>query len=84
MVVDRIRTAMLTALETHCDASCYVLEMTIGVARDVSELWYLRPELMNAISASRSEMVARKALATITSLFAGYHPGAASSRFASL
>jgi hypothetical protein len=84
VVLERIRTAMLAALDTHCDTSYFPLEVTIDYAKDVAELWYLRPELMNAISASHSETVARAALTEITALFEKYHPGATPSRFGSL
>jgi hypothetical protein len=83
-VLERIRAAMLNALDMHCDTSFFPLEVTIDYAKDVAELWYLRPELMNAICASQSESVARKVLGEITSLFERYHPGATPSRFGSL
>lgn len=84
VVLQRIRCAMLTALDKHCDTRYFPLEVTIDYAKDVAELWYLRPELMNAISASHSEAVARKVLVEITGLFENYHPGATPSRFGSL
>jgi len=84
VVLERVRTAMLAALDAHCDTRYFPLEVTIDYAKDVAELWYLRPELMNAISASHSETVARQVLAEITSLFERYHPGATPSRFGSL
>lgn len=84
VVLERIRKAMLTALDLHCDSSFFSLEVTIDYAKDVGELWYLRPELMNAICSSQSETVARKVLEEITSLFEHRHPGSTPSRFGSL
>ena len=83
-VLERIRTAMLTALDLHCDSSFFSLEVTIDYAKNVGELWYLRPELMNAICSSQSEAIASKVLTEITRLFERYHPGATPSRFGSL
>ncbi|MDE2416230.1 MAG: hypothetical protein KGN32_00345 [Burkholderiales bacterium] len=84
VVIERIRAAMLTALETHCDSNQYAVEMRLSFARDVAELWYLRPDLMNAIAACQSECVAQTVMESITDLFRGYHPGPTPSRFGRL
>jgi hypothetical protein len=84
-VVERIRSGMLKALDAHCHDSQYErLDARISGARDVSELWYLRPDLMHAISACRDEAAAREALDKVTLLFKGHHPSATPSRFGSL
>lgn len=83
-VIEAIRVAMLDALDSHCDGNHCALDMKISFATDVSELWYLRPDLMNTISASQSESVARRALVNVTALFKGHHPSATPSRFGAL
>jgi hypothetical protein len=83
-VIEAIRAAMLNALDTHCSNNHYALDVKISFATDVSELWYLRPDLMNSISASQSERVAHQALVYITALFKGHHPSATPSRFGAL
>lgn len=83
-VIEAIRVSMLEALDAYCDGNHYALDMKISFATDVSELWYLRPDLMNTISSSQSESVARQALVNITSLFKGHHPSATPSRFGAL
>jgi hypothetical protein len=83
-VIEAIRAAMLNALDEHCSVDHYTLDMKISFARDVSELWYLRPDLMNSISASQGERIARQALVDVTALFKGHHPSATPSRFGTL
>ena len=83
-VIEAIRVAMLNALDKFCNSDHYALDMKISFARDVAELWYLRPDLMNSISACQTERVAHKALVEITSLFKGHHPSATPSRFGAL
>jgi hypothetical protein len=83
-VIEAIRAAMLHALDTYCSNNHYALDVKISFATDVSELWYLRPDLMYSISASQSERVAHQALVNITALFKGHHPSATPSRFGAL
>lgn len=84
VVAERIRKAMLFALDAHCGNQHHALDLRINVARDIAELWYLRPDLMQAISVSSGEVVARGVLTQITVLFEGHQPGAAPSRFGAL
>ncbi len=84
VVVERIRKDMLLALDAHCGDAHYTLDIKISFARNISELWYLRPDLMHAISACREESVARAALNQITLLFQGYMLEATPSRFGAL
>ena len=84
VVLDRIRRAMLLALETHCPHEPMQLDMAIRFSSEIAELWYLRPELMATIAASTNEKVARDALLEITALFKGHYGGASSSRFGGL
>lgn len=84
VVTERIRKAMLFALDSHCGPSHKALDLKICRAPGIAELWYLRPDLMQIISVSTGEVVARDVLAQITALFEGHHPMATPSRFAAL
>ena len=83
-VVERIRMAMLSAVEVHCETQDSAVYMSIRYARDLSSLWYLRPHLMQAIADSRNEDVAIQVLHQITDLFKGHLASANASRFGSL
>lgn len=83
-VVERIRQAMLFALDAHCPQEQMQIDMAIRFAADVAELWYLRPELMAAIASCTNERVAQDALRDITALFKGHYGGSSTSRFGSL
>ena len=83
-VLERIRLAMLSAIEVHCDSQDIAIYKPIRYARDIASLWYLRPHLMQAIAASRNEAVANAVLQQITNLFKGHLASANASRFGSL
>ena len=76
-VKERIRLAMLNALDVHCELDHARLDAAIQHAPDVGALWYLRPDLMHAISNHRGETAAHHVMDTITDLFRGHHPAAA-------
>lgn len=84
VVTKRIRNAMLSAISTHCGPDHNTLTERIDLAQGISELWYLRPDLMQMISITTGEAVARAVLAEITALFEGHHPMPTPSRFAGL
>ena len=84
LALEKIRKAMLFALDSRCEETHYALDTKICFAKDVSELWYLRPELMNVLAASCGESQARATLAEISSLFQGHVAGATPSRFGAL
>jgi hypothetical protein len=79
-VTERIRNAMLDALDRECLREHIELDARIARAKDVEALWYLRSDLLHAISSCRDESVARNALGDITQLFVGLHPGATAAR----
>lgn len=79
-----IRTAMLCALEEHCGEAHFDTQMDITFANNLSQLWYLRPNLMKAIAACHDDAAAQQALRKITSLFRGYYAAGTTSRFGSL
>jgi len=70
-----IRHAMLHALEQAQCGSKTALRRKILFASSTEELWYARPDLMNAIAAEYGEAAARDRLEKITELFDGVRPG---------
>jgi hypothetical protein len=72
LVIERIRKAMLFALDEHCNNDHYALDLKITFAKDVAELWYLRPDLMYALAASKNQTVAEDCIAEISTLFKGH------------
>ncbi|MBI2747264.1 MAG: hypothetical protein HYX45_16980 [Burkholderiales bacterium] len=80
-VVERVRDAMLRALVEQLGQDAQELRQQVHLARDIESLWYLRPEIMNAMAARRGEARARACMTGLTALFKDHHPGAASSRF---
>ena len=83
-VVERVRQAMLLAVDSHCLSSGYAVENNISRARDIASLWYLRSDLMHVIASAQGEAVATECIAAITQLFAGHQPGGKPSRFGGL
>ena len=83
-VVERVRLAMRCAVEEHLGRDAEALQRQLEYAQDLESLWYLRPELMNAIAARCGEAQARSCLMGLTALFRDHHPGAAVSRFGRL
>jgi len=67
---------MLEALGQGGDGDHTALERKLVFAKDIGELWYARPALMNAVAARIGESRARDVLVTITRLFDGLKPGA--------
>lgn len=74
--LDAVRKAMLDALGTDVGEGYAALERKLLFAKDIGELWYARPELMNAVAARVGEARARGTLTEITRLFDGLKPGA--------
>ena len=74
--IEAVRKAMLEALEQSSDAQSIALERKLLFAKDIGELWYARPELMNAVAARVGETLASECLCGITALFDGLQPGA--------
>lgn len=84
LVLERVRSAMLMALEEYGDETQVRLDMKISCAREISELWYLRPELMHMVASAHGEEVARVCVSKITALFGKYQMGGKTSRFGGL
>ena len=80
-VFGELRSTMLGCLTAHCGAAQPLLEMDIGAARDLADLWYLRPRLLQAISESHGAEAAAAELHKVTQLFNGHFDQAIHSRF---
>lgn len=74
--LDSVRKAMLDALGADASEGHAALERKLLFAKDIGELWYARPDLMNAVAARVGEARARDMLAGVTRQFDGLHPGA--------
>lgn len=83
-VVERVRLAMRCAVQDHLGDEAEALQRQLEYAQDIESLWYLRPEIMNAIAAERGEATAHDCLTGLTALFRNHHPGARPSRFGTL
>jgi len=71
----RIRTAMLSALQGHGGHSVQRVSQRVRFAADVEALWYLRQDVMIALSAIDGETAARRQMTAINSMFKGGLPG---------
>lgn len=78
--LEAIRKSMLSAVRNHCRSTDFHLEFKISYAKDVSELWYLRPELMQALCDHQDEARAHALMGGLTALFVGHHPAAVPSK----
>lgn len=67
--LEDIRKAMLELLEQSPDGSNSAIERRVLFARNVDDLWYVRPDLMTAVAATRGESAARGCVAHITRMF---------------
>ena len=67
--LEAIRKVMLQALERNQDGLNSTVERKLLFAQDIDQLWYVRPELMTAIAASRGEAIAKRCLADVTLKF---------------
>ena len=84
VVVERIRHAMLFALDEYVLENKMALELQLMITDDLEGLWFLRTNVMHAIAARHGETVAYDCLAQITALFVGHYPCASRSRFGAL
>lgn len=83
--MERIRLEMLKALDAHCaDDHFLALEGALQFASDLETLWYLRPDLLQAIASSRNQSTANLVIRDITILFKGHLKLASSSQFGQL
>ncbi|WP_256856750.1 hypothetical protein [Variovorax sp. KK3] len=72
----QIRNAMLTLLQSHGGHSTQRVAQRVRFAGDMEALWYLRQDVLTALSAVDGEAAARKQMRDINRLFKGGLPGA--------
>jgi hypothetical protein len=82
--VERIRMAMLKALDHDCVHGHASVDKSIMFAKDLETLWYLRPDLLQAIASCRDQNSANTIVRDITQMFKGHLALADSSRFGGL
>lgn len=70
-----VRKAMLQVLEQNGGDTHATVERKLLFAQDIEQLWYARPELMNALAATRGEAAARACMDDITRVFESRNPG---------
>jgi len=76
----RIRTAMLSLLPPHGGHSVQRVSQRVRFATDVEALWYLRQDVMTALSAIDGETAARRKMKAINGMFEGGLPGSMAPR----
>jgi hypothetical protein len=72
--IEDIRHAMLEALGKEGCANYPHIERRVLFAPDLQGLWYLRSDVMVAISSLRGELVASQRIRQITAMFDGLLP----------
>lgn len=77
--LERVRAQMLQLLSRHEGATFYRVAERIRYADEMESLWYLRQDLMAALSAVHGEAVARQRVAPLNALFKGLLPAALTS-----
>lgn len=70
----RIRTAMLSLLQVHTGQNVQRLMQRVRFAEDVEALWYLRQDLLAALSEADGELEARRQVKQINCMFKGGLP----------
>jgi hypothetical protein len=77
---EEVREAMLSSLGSGGPKQFPQIARRIKYANDIHALWYLRGDLMAALSAMHGEAAARKRIFGITQQFQGLVPGGMASR----
>ena len=80
VALERVRNAMLRVTDEFGEPEHSRLSEKIGAAREIVDLWHLRPDLMQLVAAARGEEMASRCVAEITALFKKHHLGGAASR----
>ncbi|MBO9514306.1 MAG: hypothetical protein J7549_09330 [Variovorax sp.] len=70
----QIRTAMLSLLQVHGGHSVQRVAQRVRFAGDLEALWYLRQDVLTALSAVDGEVAARRQMRQINRLFKGGLP----------
>ncbi|VWX63311.1 conserved hypothetical protein [Burkholderiales bacterium 8X] len=74
--ISRIRTAMLGLLQVHGGHSTQRIAQRVRFAGDLETLWYLRQDVLTALSEIDGELNARNKMRGINRLFKGGLPTA--------
>ncbi|MDA7414780.1 hypothetical protein PGB34_00255 [Xenophilus arseniciresistens] len=72
--MERVRSHMLGLLAGHEGAAFYRVAERIRYATEMEDLWYLRQDLMAALSAVHGEATARHEVEPLNELFKGLLP----------
>ena len=78
--LEDIREAMLSGLSVPGSNETSKLELKVTYADDLHDLWYLRGDVMAAISAIDGEALAQQKLSEISAMFRGVLPKSLTSR----
>jgi hypothetical protein len=78
--VERVRRAMVGSLQKAGPEGFEHVIKRLEQAKDIEALWFLRADLMAALSALEDEAAARNTMARITPLFSGLLPASLNSR----
>lgn len=71
----QIRGAMLAMLQAHPGQAIQRVAQRVRFANDLEALWYLRQDMLLALSAVDGEASARRQMRRISQLFEGCLPG---------
>ena len=82
--LEDIQEAMLDGLSEPDAVSASKLELKVTYASDLTDLWYLRGDVMAAIAAVDGEAVARRKLDEISEMFKGLMPKSLTTRSSNL
>lgn len=74
--MERVRASMLQLLAQHEGAHFYRVAERIRYADEMECLWYLRQDVLAALSAIHGEEAARHEMAPLNALFKGLLPAA--------
>ena len=75
-----IRSSMLLLVQMHADPSFHRIAHRVCFAGDLEALWYLRQDVLAALSKVEGEVMARRKMQPINSMFKGALPGTLSPR----
>lgn len=72
-VLEHVRECMLDVVDRLGDEQHVGLGVRIEMARDLTTLWYLRPDVMHMVASAEGEVAARSCLQQVTAEFGHYH-----------
>lgn len=72
--VQRVREAMLALLQSHQGEAFHRVAQRVRYADELESLWYLRQDMLAALSEVHGEAGARRQMAALTPMFKGALP----------